>query len=143
MSEVPSRILLDTHALLWMASGSLSSSAADAVRTAGLTQGVLVSPASFWELGLLARPRIGPPRIRLDPDPERFIDDLLSNPAIAETPLTASIAFASTSLPGSFHQDPADRFLVATARALGIPLLTRDRAILAYAEQGHVRAIAC
>ena len=37
--------------------------------------------------------------------------------------------------------DPADRFIVATARHFGISLLTADRAILAYAANGHVDAI--
>ena len=32
---------------------------------------------------------------------------------------------------------------IATARELGVPLVTRDRRILDYAEQGHVDAIAC
>jgi PIN domain nuclease of toxin-antitoxin system len=39
--------------------------------------------------------------------------------------------------------DPADRLLIATARDLGVPLVTRDRRILDYAAQGHVDAIAC
>lgn len=37
----------------------------------------------------------------------------------------------------------ADRLLVAVARALDVPLVTRDREILAYAKAGHVKAIAC
>jgi PIN domain nuclease of toxin-antitoxin system len=45
--------------------------------------------------------------------------------------------------PGDVHRDPADRFLVATARALDIPIVTRDAAILAYASAGHVRALRC
>jgi PIN domain nuclease of toxin-antitoxin system len=35
-------------------------------------------------------------------------------------------------LPGKFHRDPADRILVATARALGITLVTADQRILKY-----------
>jgi PIN domain nuclease of toxin-antitoxin system len=50
---------------------------------------------------------------------------------------------AASFLPGDFHNDPADRFLVATARVMGVALLTRDRKILDYAAAGHVRAIAC
>jgi PIN domain nuclease of toxin-antitoxin system len=44
-------------------------------------------------------------------------------------------------LPGDFHNDPADRIIVATARHHEAPLLTVDRAILAYAEKGHLQAI--
>ena len=44
-------------------------------------------------------------------------------------------------LPGSFHADPADRFIVATARYCGAQLLTADGAIFKYAAGGHVRVI--
>jgi PIN domain nuclease of toxin-antitoxin system len=40
-------------------------------------------------------------------------------------------------------RDPADRMVIATARALGLAVMTRDRAILGYAEAGHVQALAC
>jgi PIN domain nuclease of toxin-antitoxin system len=42
-----------------------------------------------------------------------------------------------------FHADPADRLLVATARALPATLITRDAKILSYSKAGHVRALAC
>ena len=35
-------------------------------------------------------------------------------------------------LPGTFHRDPADRVLVATARRDGLTLVTADDRILAY-----------
>lgn len=68
---------------------------------------------------------------------------LLANPGVNECGLDGSIAIASTMLPGEFHKDPMDRMLVATARALDCTLMTRDAEILAYAAQGHVKAIAC
>lgn len=46
-------------------------------------------------------------------------------------------------LPALLHSVPADRMLIATARALGVLILTSDRKILAYADMGHVQAIAC
>ncbi len=46
--------------------------------------------------------------------------------------LTPEIVVESTRLPGSFHRDPADQMIVATARVLGIPLLTNDSMIRAY-----------
>jgi PIN domain nuclease of toxin-antitoxin system len=45
-------------------------------------------------------------------------------------------------LPEPFHQDPADRLIVATARLLDAPVVTVDRRILGYARLGHVAAIA-
>ena len=43
--------------------------------------------------------------------------------------MSPAIAAELASLPDSFHRDPADRILVATARVLGATLLTRDRRI--------------
>lgn len=59
------------------------------------------------------------------------------------TPLTPETAIAASFLPGSFHGDPADRILVATARQLGVPLVTRDEKILAYAATGALEVLAC
>ncbi len=137
------RLLLDTHALVWAMTGTIRGRAADLIVEAGLEEGILVSPVSAWELGLLARPTSGPPRIRLEPDPERWFEAVLAKPTIKEAALTATMALAASSLPGDFHRDPADRLLVATARELDVPIVTRDRRILAYAADGEVRAIAC
>jgi PIN domain nuclease of toxin-antitoxin system len=58
-------------------------------------------------------------------------------------PLTPEVLIDSSFLPGTIHGDPADRILAATARAFGYRLMTRDRALLAYAEAGHLQAVAC
>lgn len=137
-------LLLDTHAAIWLAEGQLSDSVFARVLAAGLSDGVFVSPVSAWEVGLLARPRAnGQPAVTFKPDPQTWFAMLLSQVIIKEAPLTAKIAIDSSFLPGSFHGDPADRLLVATARNLNIPLLTRDQRILAYSLAGHVRAERC
>ena len=56
-------------------------------------------------------------------------------------PIEPAISIDGVRLPGSFHADLADRFIVATARHCGAPLLTADRAILEYAAGGRVRTI--
>jgi PIN domain nuclease of toxin-antitoxin system len=48
------------------------------------------------------------------------------------------VATKSVDLPGDFHKDPADRMIVATARKLAVPLVTKDDKIRAYA---HVKTI--
>ena len=75
------------------------------------------------------------------PDPKTWFARLASGPGIRPVALTASIAIDAYHLPGTFHADPADRMLVATARRLAIPIVTRDRKIIAYAEAGHVGVI--
>ena len=137
-------LLLDTHAAIWLAEGKLSDSVLAHVVYAGLADGVFVSPVSAWEIGLLARPRPGgQPKVTFLPDPQAWFATLLSKPIIKEAPLTSAAAIESSCLPGRFHGDPADRLLVATARMTEIPILTRDKRILAYSNAGHVKAVRC
>jgi PIN domain nuclease of toxin-antitoxin system len=72
------------------------------------------------------------------------VDDFVAQ-ALAENfllllDLTPRILIDSTRLPGMLHRDPSDRLLVATARAHGLTLITRDKQLLAYAKQGHMNA---
>jgi len=60
---------------------------------------------------------------------------------IREAPSRSAIAIDASWLPGEMHGDPADRLIVATARHLGLPIVTRDRKILAYAQGGDVAVI--
>jgi len=57
-------------------------------------------------------------------------------PPVLLLPLGPEVAVGSTQLPGSFHRDPADQMIVATARHYDCPLVTLDRLIRAYP---HVR----
>lgn len=75
--------------------------------------------------------------------PKTWFERLLLNPIIELSPLTIEILTDCSFLPGLIHRDPADRIIIATARAHNLSIMTRDRKILAYAEAGHVNAIAC
>ena len=55
-----------------------------------------------------------------------------TSPSLRLLPLIRAVAVAATQLPEPFHPDPADRFLVAQARDLAIPLVTADSKIRAY-----------
>ncbi len=57
--------------------------------------------------------------------------------------MSPDILIASSCLPGAAPADPADRIIAATARELGCLVVTRDRKLLAYAESGNCRALAC
>lgn len=46
--------------------------------------------------------------------------------------ISPEIAWESCHLPDTFHRDPADQIVVATAQILGLSLVTRDRRLLAY-----------
>jgi PIN domain nuclease of toxin-antitoxin system len=53
----------------------------------------------------------------------------------------AAAAAESTLLPGEPHGDPADRFLIATARTQGLALATRDEHIIEYGKLGFLRVV--
>lgn len=133
-------LLLDTHAAIWLAAGSLSEPIVEQIVFAGLADGVFVSPVSAWEIGLLANSKGGP---RFEPDPLTWFSTLLAKPIIKLADLSPSAAIASATLPEPFHRDPADRLLVATARELSIALVTRDAKIIAYGKAGHVQVLPC
>jgi PIN domain nuclease of toxin-antitoxin system len=135
-------VLLDTCAAIWVFEQEpLSQGSLVAIRTAAVSSEVFVSPVSAWEVGLLARRRQR--ALSFQPSAQAWFDDLLALAGVRLIPLTHRAAIAASSLPGNFHRDPADRLLIATARELKVPLVTRDRRILDYAAQGHVDAIAC
>lgn len=57
---------------------------------------------------------------------------------VSVLPVDAAVARESNLLPGLFHEDPADRIMIATARVHGLTILTSDEKILAYP---HVRSL--
>lgn len=133
--------LLDTHAILWLDAGfPMTRESLDAIEAARPEGGILVSPVSAWEIGTLVRKG----RIALDVDAVSFVHRFLGQAGVRQIPLTVDAAAGSSFLPEPFHGDPADRMLVASARQLGVPLITRDRKILEYAAStSAVRAIRC
>ncbi len=139
----PTAVLLDTCAVIWLANGDPLQHQADShIIHAALADGVFVSPISAWEIGMLARPRAGR-AIAFLPDPATWFARFMAGPAIKTAAFTADIAIAASGLPDPLHGDSADRLLIATARHLSMPIVTRDAKILAYAAAGHVSAIPC
>ena len=69
-------------------------------------------------------------RIRLTLPLREWLDKAVAPPLVLRHGITPAIAAELASLPESFHRDPADRILVATARILGATLLTRDQRII-------------
>ena len=53
-------------------------------------------------------------------------------PFIELLPLSVDIALESAHLPGSFHKDPADQMIVATARMHSLVLISADQRLRAY-----------
>lgn len=118
-------LLLDTHIWLW---GLLEPDRlSDTVRRALSSRDceLRLSSISVWEALLLAERG----RIALDPDPRRWLRKAMSVAPIVETPVTVDVVLASRVIDLE-HQDPADRFIAATAQVLGLTLVTADARLL-------------
>lgn len=132
-------IVLDTHALIWAVEGDgrLGASASRLIEETVQTDRLGVSAITPWEVALLVERG----RLRLGRELSGWLEDVLALPGVSLVPIEPAIAIDSVRLPGDFHADPADRFIVATARHLDAPLLTADRKILTYSATGHVRTV--
>lgn len=117
----------------------LSEESQIAIETAAARSAVYVSPISAWEIGLLQAKG----RIVLRTGVEEWFAEALRTPGFAITELSVPILVRSTNLPGNPPPGPVDRILIATCRQHGLSIVTRDRKILAYAEQGYIAAVAC
>jgi PIN domain nuclease of toxin-antitoxin system len=126
-------IVLDTHIWVWWVHGDAALS--PSVRTlldSSEQTGIGVSAISCWEIAKLAeRQRLSLPCPVFD-----WIQQALSYPGIRLLDLSPRVCAESARLPGTFHRDPADQIIVATARVFDAPLVTADARILAYP---HVR----
>ena len=132
--------MLDTHALVWLIAGDdqLHAATRQRIEAAAQQQQLWISAITPWEIGML----VAKGRLVLDRDVMDWLHAALSLPGIRLAPLDPAVAVASTRLPGEVHGDPADRLIVATARALGATLITADAALLAYGRLGHVGVLA-
>lgn len=129
-------MVLDTHAFVWVMEGDrkLGPAARRAILKASADNGVAISAITPWEIAMLENKG----RLRLAREVGEWIRDALRTPAVRLLPISPEIAVDSVRLPGAFHPDPADRFIVATARQWSTPLMTADKEILDYAGAGHV-----
>ena len=118
-------LLLDTHIWLWslLDPDRLGGTARHALQSQ--ENALQISPISVWEALLLADRG----RVALDPDPFRWLRQAMSIAPIAEAPLTVDVALATRTVDVG-HQDPADRFIVATAAVHGLTLVTADERLL-------------
>lgn len=123
-------IVLDTHVWIWWvhADRRLAPDELAFLNSSSDRSGLTVSAISCWEVAKLVEHG----RLSLPVAVEAWMSMALSYPGLRLEPLSPEIAVASTRLPGTFHRDPADQIIVATARTLHAPLATADRKILDY-----------
>lgn len=100
---------------------------------------VLLSPISAWEIGLAAEKG----RLVMPMETGRWLDRAMAGGGVCYAPLTPEILLKSSAMPPGLPNDPADRIIAATAREMGYRLVTRDSALLRYAETGYLMAVGC
>ena len=119
-------ILLDTHVLVWLSEANprLGADAIVQIDAAFQADKLAVSAISFWEVAML----VSKGRIRMDMDLSIWRNDLLEQ-GVIELPVTGEIGIKAAGLE-SFHGDPADRLIAATALQHSLTLLTADEKLL-------------
>nr|MBF0222906.1 type II toxin-antitoxin system VapC family toxin [Desulfobulbaceae bacterium] len=122
------KILLDTCCIIWAVSSpsSLSEKATDLL-TKKDSQ-VYISPISCAEIACLADRG----RITLEQHWKVWFNTYTELNAWQVKDITLNVIQEAYSLPDSFHQDPTDRIITATARIHNLTLITADKKILSY-----------
>jgi len=122
------RALLDTHVLLWWLEGGkrLSRAQKRVIDRARADAPLWVSDITLWEIAVVYE--LG--RIKLRLPLRDWLEAAVAPPLVQRVGISPPIAAELVALPPTFHRDPADRILVATARVLGATLLTRDERIV-------------
>jgi len=131
--------LLDTHYWLWLQTGNsqqINAEAREDLLKLQLSKRLYLSAVSVWEVARL----VADGDIELGMSIDRFVREATIDGGLSLLPLTTQILIESTRLPGDIHRDPSDRLLVATAREHGLTLVTRDKPLLRYAKEGHLKA---
>lgn len=121
------RLLVDTHAWLWMLSSPDQLPPATRETVGETSTEVLVSAASAWEIAI--KYHLG--RLPLPEAPSAYVPSRVAASGCTALAIDHAHVLRAGSLP-NHHRDPFDRLLVAQAQILGVPLVSGDHALIAY-----------
>lgn len=132
-------LLLDTHVWIWYVLGSkeIDKTLRKEIGNAIKNNRIYISAISLWEITMLESKR----RIILEMPCLEWIKNAINFTHAQVLQLIPEIAVESCYLPDAFHDDPADRLIVATARVEALPIVTRDSRILEYSKRKHISVI--
>jgi len=119
------KLLLDTHILLWSLLEPSKLTDVVAKELESQANELWISPISTWEIMILVEKR----RVILDVYPEAWLREVFKTIPFKEAPINHEVAIRSRTLVLS-HQDPADRFLAATAVVYDLTLVTADERLI-------------
>lgn len=119
------KLLLDTHILLWSLLAPTNLTREVAAQLENRANELWLSPMNTWELIILVEKG----RVILEADPITWIRGVFRRIPFKEASINHEVAIQSRiiDLP---HQDPADRFLAATALVYDLILVTADDRLL-------------
>lgn len=121
-------LLLDTHVWLWASAMPEKLGKATQALLLDAKQKLYVSSVSTLEVARLASLR----QIRLTSPVDAWCERARAELGAEAVVIDDRVAVEAYALPGSFHADPADRMLVATARVHGWRIVTADVRIVEY-----------
>ena len=121
------RVVLDTHMWLWwlLPNSELTDEERASLDQVAAGRGMFLPAICQWEAQMLHSKK----RIVLPVPFSTWLRSATASNVLTVLPLSADAVIEVDQLPTSFHGDPADRMIVATARCYGLPLATNDYAI--------------
>ena len=121
------RVVADSHAIVWYGhdSPSLSGRARDTLDQAMESDGVVISIVTLVELWYVTQTTRGVSQEELD----AISEQVSTSPTMGFSPIDEAVAGKFTTIDRDVLRDPWDRFIVATALAFDLPLVTADRRI--------------
>ena len=113
-------MILDTCALLWLACGSKKLSRSTLKEING-SSAVYVSAISGFEIAL----KVARGKLRLPHPPQEWFEKVIEHHGLTVLPLELKVCIAAAQL-APLHDDPCDRFIVATAKLNDLSVVTAD-----------------
>lgn len=134
-----SGVLLDTHTWVWLQNGQLDMHGElEQVLQNALDKNALFT-CSISMLEIANAVHRG--RMTFDRSLPEWFETSQRNPGVRLIDITPEIALDTMKLPATFHGDPGDRLITATARIENLILLTHDRDLLRFGKQGLMRTM--
>lgn len=124
-------IVLDTHVLIWwlLDAKKLSKRALESIEKAEKEKQLFISTITVWELAMLVKKG----RLQLSGETRDLVEQIAKIPSLKILDISSQIALESVLLDYP-HPDPADRIIIASAKFLGMPLISKDRKIRSFKE---------